>query len=58
MAQPGVNVFHVSDEQANQTLAALLRQWHPKQSWSNVRRWVENRRVEVDGNVSLEPIVG
>ncbi len=47
--------FRVAPEQANQTLAAALRQWLPEQTWSQVRKLVEGRRVTVSGNVSLDP---
>ena len=37
--------FQVTNAQVNQTLAALLRQWLPGQSWSQVRQLVSARRV-------------
>ena len=45
--------FLVSPEQANQTLASLLRNWLGGLSWNQVRRVVESRRVLVDDVMSL-----
>jgi 23S rRNA pseudouridine1911/1915/1917 synthase len=47
-------IHHVEPSQANQTLAALLRQWLPGQSWSQVRQLITGRRVSVNGNVCLD----
>src|SRR5260370_31278878 len=47
--------FQVTPAQANQTLAALLRQWLPGQSWSQVRQLVAGRRVRLNGEVWLDP---
>lgn len=46
--------FAVAPEQANQTLAALLRQWLPGQSWSQVRKLVAARRVMLNGETWLD----
>ena len=43
--------FVVAPEQTNQTVAALLRLWLPGQSWSQVRRLLETRRVHVNGEL-------
>src|SRR6266852_5987211 len=48
------NAFAVTAEQANQTLAALLRQWLPGQSWSQVRKLVAGRRVKLNGELWLD----
>jgi 23S rRNA pseudouridine1911/1915/1917 synthase len=37
------------------TLAALLRDWLPDQSWSRVRRFIETRRVQVNCEPCLDP---
>jgi 23S rRNA pseudouridine1911/1915/1917 synthase len=50
MTQP----FTVTAEQAQQTLAALLRQWLPGQSWSQVRKLVAARRVKLNGELWLD----
>src|SRR5688572_26752080 len=46
--------FEVSAEQANRTLAALLREWLPGQSWSQVRKLIERQRVRLNGEVWLD----
>jgi 23S rRNA pseudouridine1911/1915/1917 synthase len=45
----------VNTEQAGQTVAALVRSLVPGQSWSQARRLVETRRVEVGGELCLDP---
>lgn len=47
--------FLVRQEQAGQTLAALLRGWLPGRSWSEVRRLIERRRVRINREVCLDP---
>ncbi|MES2792105.1 MAG: RluA family pseudouridine synthase [Planctomycetota bacterium] len=54
MPPPAVQVFHVSDDQAQQTLLALLRQWLPGQSWSQVRKLLSGRHVQINGNMCLD----
>src|SRR5438067_230088 len=46
--------FTVAAEQANQTLAALLRQWLAGQTWSQVRKLIAGRRVTLNGEVWLD----
>lgn len=54
--KPGAQVFHVAGEHANQTLAAALRSWLPEgRSWSDVRRLVQGRQVQIDGNLCMDP---
>jgi 23S rRNA pseudouridine1911/1915/1917 synthase len=48
------DTFTVVSEQANQTLAALLRVWLPGQSWSQVRKLVAGRRVKLNGELWLD----
>jgi 23S rRNA pseudouridine1911/1915/1917 synthase len=45
----------VPAEQAGLTLAALLRQCLPGQSWNQVRRLIETRRTRVNGELCLDP---
>jgi 23S rRNA pseudouridine1911/1915/1917 synthase len=45
----------VPPEQADLTLAALLRQRLPGQSWNQVRRLIETRRAKVNGELCLDP---
>ena len=47
--------FPISAEQAGATLAAVLRQRLPGQSWSEVRRLVATRRVCVNGELCPDP---
>ncbi len=47
--------FPIPAEQAGLTLAAWLRQRLPGQSWKEVRRLVESRRVRIDGDLCLDP---
>jgi 23S rRNA pseudouridine1911/1915/1917 synthase len=55
MDQKSAQTFHVAPTQANQTLAAALRQWFSGQSWSQVRKLIESRRVSVNGNPCPDP---
>lgn len=45
----------IAAEQVGLTLAALLRQRLPGQSWSQVRRLIEARRARVNGELCLDP---
>ncbi len=47
--------FAITSEQAGLTVAALLRQLLPGESWSDVRRAVAARRVRVNGDLCLDP---
>src|SRR5215472_11818822 len=47
--------FTLSAEQVGLTLAALLRQQLPGQSWNQVRRLIETRRTRVNGELCLDP---
>jgi len=46
--------FTVLPEQAGQTVAALLRQWLPGQSWSQIKQLVVGRRVTINGELWLD----
>ena len=46
--------FRVIAEQAGKTLAALLRLWLPGQSWRQVRKLIDARRVKINGEVWLD----
>ena len=54
MPPSAVKVFHVSEAQAQQTLVTLLRQWLPGESWSQVRKLLTGRHVQVNGNLCLD----
>lgn len=45
----------VNAAQAEQTVAALLRSLVPGQSWNQVRRLIETRRVKIGGELCLDP---
>ncbi len=46
--------YHVPAEYAGWTLAAILRKLHPEWSWSQVRRLIHHRHVEVNGNLCTD----
>ena len=54
MTAPAPRSFAVTAEQAGQTLAALLRVWLPGQSWSQVRKLIAGRRVQLNGELWLD----
>ena len=54
MTAPSSTTFVVTAEQAGQTLAALLRQWLPGQSWSQVRKLITGRRIQLNGELWLD----
>jgi 23S rRNA pseudouridine1911/1915/1917 synthase len=45
----------IPPEQDGQTLAAVVRARLPGQSWTQVRRLIETRRVRVNGELCLDP---
>jgi 23S rRNA pseudouridine1911/1915/1917 synthase len=45
----------ITAEQAGQTLAALIRQHQPGQSWNQVRTFIAARHVRVNGDLCLDP---
>jgi 23S rRNA pseudouridine1911/1915/1917 synthase len=45
----------INAQQAEQTVAALLRTLVPGQSWSQVRRLIETRRVKIGDELCLDP---
>jgi 23S rRNA pseudouridine1911/1915/1917 synthase len=47
--------FSVPTEHAGATLAAVLRARLAGQSWSQVRRLIETRRVKINGEIWLDP---
>ncbi|HTQ38343.1 MAG TPA: RluA family pseudouridine synthase [Pirellulales bacterium] len=47
-------LFRLTPELENQTLAAALRHWLPDCSWSQVRKLIESRRIMVSGNVCVD----
>ncbi len=47
-------IFHVLPRQVGQTIGAALRKWLPGQSWSQVRKLIELRRVMLSGNLCID----
>lgn len=47
--------FHLAAEHDGLTLAAALRRLLPGQSWGQVRRLIAQRKVQVQGNLCLDP---
>jgi 23S rRNA pseudouridine1911/1915/1917 synthase len=52
--KPAEQVFHVGPDEKSPTLAAALRRWLPKQSWTAVRKLIEARQVLINGNLCLD----
>lgn len=51
---PEPQIFRVLPRQVDKTLSAALREWLPKLSWSQVRKLIESRRVQVSGNLCVD----
>ncbi|MGD0897192.1 MAG: RluA family pseudouridine synthase [Thermoguttaceae bacterium] len=54
MTDSAFHNYHVTDEQAGLALVAALRQFRPEESWSIARRWIQNRHVQVNGNLCVD----
>ena len=50
----GFRNFHVTEPQVGLALVAALRQFLTGEPWSAVRRLVENRHVQINGNLCLD----
>lgn len=48
-------VIHLRDRDAGKTLADLLKSVLGDQSWSQVKQHIRARRVQIDGNLCLDP---
>jgi 23S rRNA pseudouridine1911/1915/1917 synthase len=48
------SVFHVPPDLAGRTVAAALRGWLADRSWSDVRRLLQSRRIQLNGNLCLD----
>lgn len=55
MRRDGSEVFHVSDDEAGQSLLAALRQWTPQEAELNAAELLRNCQVQIDGNLCQEP---
>ena len=54
MRDAGFTNYHVTEQHAGLALVAALRQFLRSQPWSTVRRLVENRHVQINGNLCLD----
>jgi 23S rRNA pseudouridine1911/1915/1917 synthase len=54
MGDAGFKNYHVASGQIGLALVAALRQFLPGEPWSAVRRLVENRHVQINGNLCLD----
>jgi 23S rRNA pseudouridine1911/1915/1917 synthase len=45
----------ITADDAGQTLTAVVRRLRPGESWAQVRRLVDTRRVRIDGELCLDP---
>ena len=54
MPHENFRTFHVLPEQEDKTLAAVIREFLPEASWSQVKQWVRQRRVQVNGNLCVD----
>ncbi len=54
MPKPAFCIHHALAQHAGRTLTAVLRQLRPGESWSQVRRLVRNRHVQLNGNLCLD----
>ena len=55
MGQSETKTLTVADDQAGQTVAALLRALVPGSSWNEARRLIAVRRVRLNGELILDP---
>lgn len=54
MGEHHTKSFPVTADLARLTLAALLRRWLPGQTWSQVRKLIAGRRVQINGELWLD----
>jgi 23S rRNA pseudouridine1911/1915/1917 synthase len=54
MSEPTSESLAITAEQAGQTLAALVRARQPGRSWSAVRRFIESRHIQLNGELCLD----
>jgi 23S rRNA pseudouridine1911/1915/1917 synthase len=54
MKSKGETTFHVNDRTERQTLAAALRRWMPGKSWTDARRLIAGRRIQINGNLCMD----
>lgn len=51
MPEPAFRNYHVAAAQAGNKLITALRQWRPGESWSQLKRLIHNRHVQINGNL-------
>ena len=54
MKRDGSQVFHIAADEAQTTLAALLRKRLPELSWNQARKLIHGRRVQIHGNLCVD----
>lgn len=54
MSSPPFQLFHLSADQGKATLGAALKALLTERSWSQVRKLIAGRRVEVNGNLCVD----
>lgn len=54
MSTPLFHNYHVPEELAGHRLNAALRQWRPTDSWSRVRHLIQQRHVQINGNLCTD----
>lgn len=54
MPEPDFRNYHVTEQMAGGKLMSALRQWRPDESWSQVKRAIHNRHVQVNGNLCTD----
>lgn len=48
--------FHVAESQANVPLQSVLRDFLPDRSWSQVKRLISQRHVQINGNLCVDEL--
>ena len=51
---PEFHNYHVTAEQGGLALIAVLRQFLPERSWSEARRLIHNRHIQINGNLCVD----
>ncbi len=54
MSEPASQNYHVDSALDGAALGAALRRWRSGPSWSEVRRWIRGRHVQINGNLCLD----
>ena len=54
MGDRSPQVFHVPPDLPPQSLGSILRRWLADESWAQIRKLVQTRRILVDGNLAVD----